>query len=87
MSYPLVTEIREHLARYLAGETTLDAFGNWFVPATWNVDRTEDRETIDLTYEIILRLAEYSNGDCSEAQLKDLLRPLVEVPIVGAVSA
>lgn len=30
---------------------------------------------------MILRLAEYSNGDCTEAQLQDLLRLLVATPV------
>lgn len=77
MPLPLADEIRQNLERYLAGETSLEVFGDWFVPATWDVDRTNDQSLIDLTYEMILRLAEYSNGDCSEAELKRLLRPLV----------
>jgi hypothetical protein len=85
MSHPLAAAIREHLARYLAGETTLDALGDWFVPATWDIDQTGDQTAVDLTDEIILRLAEYSNGDCSEAQLRELLRPLVGPPPVGSV--
>lgn len=54
------------------------AFNEWFVPATWSVDREADQATIDLTYEIILRLAECANGDCTEAELKLILHPLVE---------
>lgn len=71
----------------MSGDETLEEFGNWFVPATWDVGRTENQSTSDLTYEIILRMAEYSNGDCTEAQLKDLLRPLVAAPVPSAATA
>lgn len=87
MPTPLDSRIRHRLARYLTGDITLRRFDEWFVPATWDVDKSGDQPTIDLTYEIILRLAEYSNGDCSEAQLKDLLRPLVAVPAPAPVPA
>ena len=80
-------KIREYLACYLAGQLSLEQFDEWFVPATWDVDKTGDQATIDLTYEIILRLAEYSNGDCTEAELKRLLRPLVAAPAPSVASA
>jgi hypothetical protein len=75
-------DIRHQLARYLTGEISLEVFGDWFVPATWDIDKTGDQPTIDLTYEIILRLAEYSNGDCTEGELKQILRPLVEPAVI-----
>lgn len=81
MLTPLDSSIRQHLAQSIMGETTLRRFDEWFVPATWDVDRSGDQPLIDLTYEIILRLAEYSNGDCSEAELKALLRPLVDAAV------
>ncbi len=55
--------------------------------ATWDVEKTGDQATIDLTYEIVLRLAEYSNGDCTEAELKELLRPLVTTSAPRVASA
>ncbi len=87
MSPSLASEIRDHLARYVEGELSLSALDEWFVPATWDVDRTADRVAIDLTYEIVLRLAEYSNGDCTEQELKALLRPLSVLRGRDAVSA
>jgi site-specific recombinase XerC len=81
------TEMRTRLARYLSGEASLREFDEWFVPATWDVEKTRDQAAIDLAYEIILRLAEYSDGDCTEVQLKDLLRPLAAAPTVSAATA
>jgi hypothetical protein len=81
MAASLDARIREHLADYVSGKTSLWEFDDWFIPATWDVDKSGDQPLIDLTYEIILRLAEYSNGDCSEAELKDLLRPVVDAAV------
>lgn len=81
MAASLNALIRDHLGDYVAGKTSLREFDEWFIPETWDVDRSGDQPLIDLTYEIILRLAEYSNGDCSETELKRLLRPLVTAAV------
>ena len=74
MASPLEHEIREHLRRYVDGRISLREFDAWFVPATREVDRTGPPEAIDLTYEVFLRLAEYTNGDWTESELKEILR-------------
>jgi hypothetical protein len=48
----------------------------WFWPATWDIERSNDVAAEELTWEIMLRLAEYSKGHRTEAELKDLLRPI-----------
>jgi len=73
----LENKIRDKLASYLLGEVSLEDFKDWFVPASWNVDHSNNRAAINMVYEIELRLAEYSNGYWSEDELKQLLRPLV----------
>ena len=78
METSLDHDIRERLARYLRGETGLRDFDAWFVPATWEVDQERDPVAYDLTNEISLRLAEYSNGHWNEAELKDRLRKFTE---------
>lgn len=85
MPASLDSQIRPRLAHSLMGDATLRQFDEWFVPATWDVDKAGDQPTIDLTYEIILPLAEFSNGDCTDPQLKGLRRPLVAVPVPAAV--
>jgi len=69
-------EIREHLARYLTGELSLAAFQEWFVPATWELDLADDQLRA-LYGGIELALAEYTNGDWTEDELRLLLRPLL----------
>lgn len=78
MRSPLEQAILDHLDRYLCGEWSLDEFDEWFVPATLDIDHSNDEAATDLTYEIILRFAEYDRGHRTEAELKDILRPLTE---------
>ena len=63
--------LREQLARYLAGETTLQKFREWFVPAVWNLT-AESQLLSPVTRRVELRLAEYLNGSWSEDDLKSL---------------
>ena len=56
----------------------LDAFRDWFAPATWNIDAASTQDARELSYEIEHRLAEFTNGDWDEQELKLLLRPFAE---------
>lgn len=67
-------QLRNRLAQYLNGEVTLEDFEEWFLAATW--DDGQDGDLGALVSAIRHRLAEFSNGDWSEAELKDLLKPL-----------
>src|SRR5712692_6815584 len=74
MSYSLDFNIRERLATYLAKEISLHEFEDWFFPETWDVDQLGDLALTNLVYGIKLRLAEFSNGDWTEDELRSLLR-------------
>lgn len=78
MQSSLDLEIREWLARYLAGEISLRAFQEWFLPIAWNVEESENPGAVELAYDIELRLFEFSNGDWTEDELRRLLRPFVQ---------
>jgi hypothetical protein len=84
MNFSLELEIRDWLARYIDNTITLTAFRDWFVPATWDVERSGERGAEELSAEIELRFAEYSNGHRSEEELKDLLRPYVSTVTLNA---
>lgn len=86
MRSPLEQAILDHLNRYLTGQWSLQDFDEWFVPATWDIDRSNDQAAIDLTYETILRFAEYDRRHRTEAELKDILRPLTEPAVSHAHS-
>jgi hypothetical protein len=70
-------DIRDQLARYLAGEESLDAFQEWFASRAWGVEGAplEARELINA---INLGLAEFSIGHLSAVELARELRPWVE---------
>ena len=73
---PIENEIRRNLKAYLAGRLSLKAFQEWFVPATWDIEKQAMPNVRRLVYAIELRLAEYTNGHWSPAELKDYLQPL-----------
>ena len=74
MKSSLNDEIRERLRRYLTGEIALQEFEDWFTANTWNIHQVGDPATMDLAYEIDLRLPEHTNGDGTEDDLKLVLR-------------
>jgi hypothetical protein len=78
MSSSLDFNIRERLATYLAKEISLHEFEDWLFPETWDVDQLGDLALTNLVYGIKLRLAEFSNGDWTEDELRSLLRPFIE---------
>ena len=78
MKSSLYLTIQEQLRRFVSGELALDAFRDWFTPATWDIDHTGADDARELSYEIEHRLAEYASGDWDEQELKLLLRPFAE---------
>ncbi|MBI4319044.1 MAG: hypothetical protein HY675_11190 [Chloroflexi bacterium] len=83
MAEPLDTAIREHLSRYIDGKISHREFHRWLVPRVWNVHKLGNLDLENLVGEIHLRLAEFANGDWTEDELKDLLRPLVDTYYVN----
>lgn len=79
----LETTIRRHLVRYLAGQMSLDDFTDWFVGATWNIQKRGDVGAKQLVYSIELALAEASSGLLTVDELRTELRSLLnEVPAI-----
>jgi hypothetical protein len=72
---PLALQIREQVGRYLAGQDSLRDFTEWFLAASWDVQR-RDPGASDLVYAVELHLENYSDwGD--EAELRRALNGLV----------
>ncbi len=78
MRSSLESQIRQKLGQYLAGLITLREFEEWFSPATWDVENSGEPAAATLTWEIELRLAEYSNGHRTDGELRELLQKAVE---------
>lgn len=87
MNPSLEVEIRRHVAFFLAREQSVEAFYDWFVPVTWEIEQTGNPIAQDLAYEIELRFAEYTGGHCTEDDLRRALRPLVTSYTVGPLPA
>jgi hypothetical protein len=79
-------EIRKKLIQYLDSEISLKEFQEWFVPATWDIDQSDNVAAQDLAYAIELRLAEYSSGHLPENELHTELQQLVECYTVSVSS-
>lgn len=69
--------ILEHVVRYLRGQESLAEFESWFIPATWGINQSSDRETVAVARRISLRLAEFLNDHWTEDEFKDRLAELL----------
>jgi hypothetical protein len=69
--------ILEHVHSYLRGQENVNEFQDWFVPATWNINQTSNRDAIAMSRRIGLRLAEFLNGHWTEHELKDRLAEML----------
>jgi len=87
MADSLTQAIEDRLQRYLAGEESLAEFEAWLVPETWDISPQSDRGAHDLATAITLRIAEFTNGDWTEDQLRDELAavtlPAPEITLSG----
>jgi hypothetical protein len=69
--------ILEHVLRYLRSQDSLADFESWFVPATWGINQSSDREAVAVARRISLRLAEFLNGHWTEDEFRDRLAELL----------
>lgn len=90
MADSLTQAIEARLERYLRGEDSLSDFEAWLVPETWDISPQSDRAAHDLATAITLRIAEFTNGDWTEDELRDALTklpPAAEITLSGVVKA
>jgi len=71
-------KIRESLACYLTNEISFEEFEDWFMPATWEIEKTSNLLAIELTHEIELRISEFTNGHFTEKELREKLGPFTQ---------
>lgn len=76
----LEQELREKLSQYVSGQMELQEFKSWFVPRVWNLEATDKEAAEAVANQILLALAEHSNGDWTEEELRSVLQPLTRVP-------
>jgi len=70
MDFQSELELRQELARYLKGQCKLKDFEDWFVPRSWDFNRNTNPSLQKLVSQIELSIAEFSNGDWSEVELR-----------------
>lgn len=68
----MLDELHDLVGRYLADELSADEL-QVRLPDGWDLDRSDDREARRLVLLIMGNLAEFSNGDLSESQLRERL--------------
>ena len=71
------SQIKEHVALYLANQTDLGQFEDWFVPNTRDVRRTRSEEAMSLTFGVEAALSEYLSRIINEAELRQELIALI----------
>jgi hypothetical protein len=69
LTTPIDLEIRRRIASVLAGELSLRDFYRWFMPATWDLDCTENPEALRLIHDITHLFSELSAGDLSPSEM------------------
>ena len=82
MDFQSEFELRQELARYLKGQCKLKDFEDWFVPRSWDFNRNTNPSLQKLVSQIELFIAEFSNGDWSEIELRqqfDILMTTYEI--------
>jgi hypothetical protein len=72
MNFSLQNEINERLGLYLIRQIDLSEFHDWLIPATWDID-AEEEGVKRLAHRILLLMAEFSNGDRTEDELRTAL--------------
>lgn len=82
MDTSLMTELQDRLMAYVSGQITLPQFEEWFVPSTWDAQDTDDTRLIQTRNAVDARIAEYTNRDWTEEELRDLLRPYAETRVI-----
>lgn len=81
MPSSLEKDIRGWVARYISGEVSLREFQEWFAPRVWDIDSTGDAAASRLAGRIELFLAEFSNGDWAEKELRQMLSEYAHQPL------
>jgi hypothetical protein len=76
MNQTTVHDIQIQLSQYLSNAFTLEEFRNWFDDQTWGLAAEPDSAGRRIAGEIELRIAEFTSGHLTEAQLRNVLIPL-----------
>ena len=73
----ITSELYKKIIQYLNGEISVTQLEDWFLPNFGQIINLPDCPPRDLAGDIQLALAEMSNGDRTEAEMKGLIRDLI----------
>lgn len=74
MAASLASDLRDAVARFVAGDISLRELRKRTIPAIYTIDSTADPDTAELADELILRFAEDDHGDWTEDAVRAILR-------------
>jgi hypothetical protein len=70
--------VRRRLSSYVARKTSLGSFSDWFIPATWDIEKWAPERLEKLVNAVKGRLAEFDNGHWTESELRKELGTLLK---------
>ena len=77
MNFESDLELRHKLLQFLKNEFSLKEFEEWFVPRSWQFNENATPALKSLVGDIELLLAEYSNKDWTQEELRAKIAPLI----------
>jgi hypothetical protein len=63
-------QIRRRIFSLLEGHSTVSEFYRWFVPTTFQIERSSNPEAIHLTHRVAHLFSELSSGDLTPRELR-----------------
>ncbi len=81
MPSTLFIQTLNNLERFLAHELSAHELESWLLGASWNVLKWGDPETIAAVGDVGLLLAEFDQGDLTEADLRRWVREFIDSTI------
>jgi hypothetical protein len=76
MDTPDVEAIRERVAGFLAGQSSLDDLRLWIMPLLWRIDRQGEAQSFEVASKIALYIAEYGAGHRTQLDFEGALLAL-----------
>jgi hypothetical protein len=87
ISHDLYTSMVELLTQYVEGDLALREFHAAFAPLAWDAESDGDTRAEELAYDVMHRVAEYTQGQWDEPALRAFLRQIAATQRAPASSA
>jgi hypothetical protein len=87
ISHDLYTSLVQLLTEYVEGDLALREFHAAFAPLAWDAESGGDARSEELAYDVMHRIAEYTQGQWDEPALRTLLCQIAATQRTPASSA